>query len=70
MTLTELQTIIKNSGGGEFALDYAEELLAKIDNVARHHVPVNYWSQFTKTKEAGDFRGRVLEINFESTGVY
>lgn len=63
MRLSELQAIIRNAGGGEYALDYAEELLAKINNVAGHQVPANYWSQFTKAKEAGDFRGRVLEIN-------
>ena len=61
MRLSELQAIIRNAGGGEYALDYAEELLAKINNVAGHQVPANYWSQFTKAKEAGDFRGRVLE---------
>ena len=63
MTLSELQTIIMNAGGGEYALVYAEELLAKINNVASHQVPGNYWLQFTKAREAGDFRGRVLEIN-------
>jgi hypothetical protein len=63
MTLPQLQTIIQQAGGGAFALDYANDLLVKVNNVANHQVPVGYLSQLSQSRNAGDLRGRLLEIN-------
>ena len=63
MTLPQLQAIIQQAGGGAFALDYANDLLVKVNNVASHQVPVSYLTQFSQSGNAGDLRGRLLEIN-------
>ena len=63
MNLVTLKKIIQQSGGGSFALDYADDLLIKINNVANNQVSVNYFKQFSKASNAGDLRGRILEIN-------
>ena len=38
MNLVTLKKIIQQSGGGSFALDYADDLLIKINNVANNQV--------------------------------
>lgn len=63
MTLPQLETIIQQAGGGAFALDYANDLLIKVNNVASHQVPAGYLTQFSQSRNAGDLRGRLLEIN-------
>ena len=45
MTLTKLQEIIMQAGGNAVALDYASELLTKIENVGKHQTPKNYLKQ-------------------------
>jgi hypothetical protein len=64
MNLNELKAVIKQSGGSSTALEYADELLLKINHVSNHNVPKKYWRQFKSASNQGDFRGRVLEINF------
>ena len=63
MNLAQLQAIIKHAGGASLALDYASDLLVKVNRVAAHQVPANYLKQFAQSREAGDLRGRLLEIN-------
>ena len=63
MKLSELQSIIQQAGGGTFALDYANDLLVKVNNVVSHQVPAGYLTQFSQSGNAGDLRGRILEIN-------
>ena len=63
MKLPQLQTIIQQAGGRSFAMDYAEDLLVKVNNVACHQVPSGYLTQFSQSRNAGDLRGRLLEIN-------
>lgn len=63
MNFIQLQMIIKQAGGKEFALDYADALLEKLNRVARHQVPANYLTQFSRSGNEGDLRGRLLEIN-------
>ncbi len=63
MNLVQLETIIRQAGGRAFALDYAEALLAKVNRVANHQVPANYLTQFSRSGNEGDLRGRLLEIN-------
>jgi hypothetical protein len=64
MTLDELKTIIGNAGGGGNALDYAEALHAKISTIAAYQSLSPILKQLAKAREEGDFRGRVLEVNF------
>jgi hypothetical protein len=63
MDLATLEEIIQRSGGKSFALDYADDLLTKINNVANNKVPNNYFKQFSQASNAGDLKGRILEIN-------
>ena len=63
MTLAQPHSIIRQAGGGSFALDYASELMKKINNVVAHKTPASYLTQFSKSRDAGDLRGRLLEIN-------
>ena len=63
MKLSQLQAIIQQAGGRSIAQDFSNELLVKVNNVANHQVPSGYLTQFSQSRNAGDFRGRVLEIN-------
>lgn len=63
MNLVQLKAIIRHAGGGSFALDYANDLLVKVRRVIGHQTPAHYLRQFSQTKDAGDLRGRLLEIN-------
>lgn len=64
MQLDELKGIIKAAGGGENALAYAEALLAKINRIESEKQYAALLGQLRNAKEQGDFRGRVLEVNF------
>lgn len=64
MQLDELKIIIKAAGGREFALDYAEALLDKLNRVEASQQYEPLIRQLRSAKEQGDFRGRVLEVNF------
>jgi hypothetical protein len=64
MQLDELQSIIKGAGGQHFALDYAAALLGKINRIESDNGYGEMIKQLRVAKEQGDFRGRVLEVNF------
>lgn len=63
MNLVQLEAIIRQAGGKAFALDYVDALLEKVNRVANHQVPANYLTQFSRSGNEGDLRGRLLEIN-------
>ena len=64
MTFDELQAIIQAAGGGTNALAYADLLLTKINHLESTGQYQPLLVQLRSAREAGDFRGRVLEINF------
>ena len=64
MELSELQKIIKNSGGQCHALAYAEIILPKINKLENSGKYEPILKQFRTAKNEGDLRGRLLEINF------
>jgi hypothetical protein len=62
--LGELREVIEGAGGCGNALDYAEALLLKVnrlESTGRYGLLLN---QLSRAREPGDFRGRVLEVNF------
>lgn len=64
MKIEELHAIIQRAGGAGNALDYADALLEKINRlepIPRYRALLK---QLTSAAQAGDFRGRVLEVNF------
>jgi len=63
MKLDELQQTIAQSGGGPFAAEYAERLLRKIQRLDATGRCRELVAQLRSAREAGDFRGRVLEVN-------
>jgi len=64
MTEAELKAIIQAAGGGYWALDYAKEFLKKINRLEATDGYAPLFAQLQSAKEPGDFRGRVLEVNF------
>lgn len=64
MTLDELIAIIQAAGGAENALAYAKELLIKINRIGTERSCAPLLNQIRFAREEGDFRGRVLEVNF------
>jgi hypothetical protein len=65
-TAIDINTIrqaIKAAGGGEYAIEYAESLLAKFQKLEASPGCSVLLSQLLKAKDPGDFRGRVLEVN-------
>lgn len=64
MTEAELKAIIQVAGGGCWALDYAEEFLEKINRLEATGDYASLFAHLQRAKESGDFRGRVLEVNF------
>lgn len=66
MQLDELKMIIQGAGGRQFALEYAEALLGKIIQIESNDSYEKLINQLRVAKEQGDFRGRVLEVNFAS----
>jgi len=64
MTEAELKAIIQAAGGGGWALDYAQALLKKINRLEAAGGYASLFAQLQSAKEPGDFRGRVLEVNF------
>lgn len=64
MKQDELEAIIRDCGGGSFTLDYAKLLLEKINRIENTGGYVALVKQLRSSKEQGDLRGRVLEINF------
>lgn len=64
MELQDLETIIRAAGGGPNALAYAELLLVKLNRLEGTGRFQALFTQLRRAREPGDFRGRVLEINF------
>jgi len=64
MKLFELKEIIKAAGGGENAIEHADALLEKINCIASGKQYEALLGQLGAAREQGDFRGRVLEVNF------
>ena len=64
MQLEELKEIIQSAGGGENPLAYAEALLDKVNRIETDKHSAALLGQLRAAKEQGDFRGRVLEVNF------
>jgi hypothetical protein len=64
VTLEELTKVVRSAGGGLNALDYANALLRKINVIAESKRFSALLAQLSTAREAGDFRGRVLEVNF------
>lgn len=64
MQLNELTAIIQAAGGGCWPLEYAETLLKKINRLEDAGGYETMLVQLRSAKEQGDFRGRVLEVNF------
>jgi hypothetical protein len=69
MTHDELQAIMQAAGGGPNALAYADALLTKINRLEATGQYQKLLVQLRNAREAGDFRGRVLEINFSEAFV-
>lgn len=64
MTDAELKAIIQAAGGKCWALEYADALLEKINLLEAASKYASLLTQLRSAKESGDFRGRVLEVNF------
>ncbi len=64
MQLDELTSIIQAAGGGSGPLGYAKALLNKINRLEDAGGYESMLVQLRSAKEQGDFRGRVLEVNF------
>jgi len=64
MQLLELQQVIARAGGGPFAAEYAPAFLRKINRLEASGRYQELIAQLRRARQAGDFRGRVLEVNF------
>lgn len=64
MTIEELTRVIESAGGSTSALAYADDLLGKLNRIEEAGRFAALLNQLRTAREAGDFRGRVLEINF------
>jgi hypothetical protein len=64
MKIAELLTVIQNAGGGLGAADYADALLQKINQLDSTGQYDAMLRQLRAARQFGDFRGRVLEVNF------
>jgi hypothetical protein len=64
MTSDEMQQVIRNAGGEIWALEFADELLVKVNRLEESGRYAQLLTQLRSAREPGDFRGRVLEVNF------
>lgn len=64
MEIDDLKRVIEAAGGSENALEYASGLLEKVNRLESTKAYEPLLEQFRAAREAGDFRGRVLEVNF------
>ena len=64
MELTELKIILQACGGGCWALEYAPAVLEKINRLEAVGTDAQFFKQLRRAKNEGDFRGRMLEVNF------
>jgi hypothetical protein len=64
MEISELLGVIKNAGGGVHAAEYSEALLHKINRIEATGKYKMMLKQLRAARQFGDFRGRLLEVNF------
>lgn len=64
MQLERLMLIIQRAGGQCFALEYAAALMVKIARIENDNGYGKLIDQLCAAREQGDFRGRLLEVNF------
>ncbi len=64
MKIEELREVIQKAGGGANALEYADALLEKVNRLEGSKACDAILRQLFASREQGDFRGRVLEVNF------
>ncbi len=64
MQVDEIQSVIRAAGGGDNALPYAEALCEKVNRIEALGQCAPLLAQLRTSHEEGDFRGRVLEVNF------
>jgi hypothetical protein len=64
MEIDALRQIIHAAGGRDNALAYAEALLPKVNRVEAQAQYAPLLDQLRSAHQEGDFRGRVLEVNF------
>jgi hypothetical protein len=62
--IAELRAAIGAAGGEGNALEYADALLGKINRLERTGRYRDLLDQLISAREPGDFRGRVLEVNY------
>lgn len=64
MQLVQVEELIRASGGNDNALAYANALREKICRLEAHRQFAPLLTQLLASRDQGDFRGRVLEVNF------
>lgn len=64
MTDAEIECVIRAAGGSNIALEDLGPLGIKIRRIAQSPKYSSFFRQFSTAKDAGDIRGRLLEINF------
>lgn len=64
MKIEQLRHSIQKAGGGDNALAYADALLEKINRLESTKRYTALLRQLSSSRQHGDFRGRVLEVNF------
>jgi len=64
MEIDALRQVINAAGGRDNALAYADALLAKVNRVEAQGQYAPLLNQLRSAREEGDFRGRILEVNF------
>lgn len=64
MQLDQVEEMIRAAGGGDNALAYAGALREKVNRIEAQGQFAPLLAQLRASREQGDFRGRVLEVNF------
>lgn len=64
MNLGELENVIRAAGGQKQVVEYAPVLIQKINRLEETGNYGQLINQLRASKEQGDFRGRILEVNF------
>lgn len=64
MQLNQVEEMIRAAGGGDNALAYAEALREKVNRIEGQRQFAPLLRQLRASREQGDFRGRILEVNF------
>lgn len=64
MQLDQVEAMIRAAGGGDNALAYAGAFREKVNRIEAQGQFAPLLAQLRASREQGDFRGRVLEVNF------